>query len=144
MKMDATTREDYYKVIQFGKFDGYGNGRKTCAVDVRVQILTTGDKTRLSIQGSLWNSLHSDILGGGQNLEELGQLVKTPKMREIVKVWREWHLNDMRAACQHQRERGETWTTHPSAVCPDCGYVLGSQWLYEELPQSIIDQVKGW
>jgi hypothetical protein len=36
---------------------------------------------------------------------------------------------------------GETWTTHPSAVCPDCEYRLGSAWLYEALPDDILDQI---
>lgn len=49
--------------------------------------------------------------------------------------WLPYHLNDMRPGCSHQRGRGETWKTHPSAKCPDCGYSLGSAWLYEELPE---------
>ena len=49
-----------------------------------------------------------------------------------------WHLNDMHAECTHQQARGETWKTHPSATCPDCGYVLGSAWTKRELPPEII------
>ena len=49
-----------------------------------------------------------------------------------------YHLNDMHAQCIHQEARGETWTTHPSAVCPDCGYKLGSAWLKRELPAVVI------
>lgn len=49
-----------------------------------------------------------------------------------------WHLNDMRAECEHQEARGETWQTHPEAKCPDCGYVLGSKWLKRELPADVI------
>ena len=49
-----------------------------------------------------------------------------------------WHLNDMHAECEHQEARGETWPTHASAKCPDCGYVLGSAWLKRELPPEII------
>ena len=52
-----------------------------------------------------------------------------------------YHLNDMHAECQHQEARHETWTTHPGAVCPDCGYKLGSAWLKRELPQVVIDAV---
>lgn len=59
-----------------------------------------------------------------------------------VKPFLRWHLNDMRAECKHQEARGETWTTHPSAVCPDCGYKLGSQWLRRRLPKKVIAWVK--
>jgi hypothetical protein len=49
------------------------------------------------------------------------------------------HLNDLHAGCEHQDARGETYKTHPDAVCPDCGYRLGSGWTYRPLPQSILD-----
>lgn len=58
----------------------------------------------------------------------------------LVALWERWHLNDMRAACEHQRELGWTWTTHPGAICPTCNYRLGSAWLYEPLPADILDQ----
>ncbi len=59
---------------------------------------------------------------------------------DFWKKWNRWHLNDMQAACEHQRARGETWKTHPSAVCPDCQYSLGSAWQHEEVPTDIL----GW
>jgi hypothetical protein len=52
-----------------------------------------------------------------------------------------YHLNDMHAECVHQEARGETWTNNSSAVCPDCGYVLGSQWTKRELPADVITWV---
>jgi hypothetical protein len=72
---------------------------------------------------------------------------------KFLDIWHRWHLNDMKAECEHQRQRGETWETHPSATCPDCGYVLGSAWLREEVPADVIeflqslpdaDQVPAW
>jgi len=59
----------------------------------------------------------------------------------LRKIWKNWHLNDMRAECAHQRARGENWTSHPSAQCPDCGYKLGSAWLREEVPQEILNEL---
>lgn len=53
-----------------------------------------------------------------------------------------YHINDMHAECAHQEARGETWATHPSAHCPDCGYVLGSKWLKRELPAEIVKAVE--
>ncbi|MBW2672456.1 MAG: hypothetical protein JRD89_03450 [Deltaproteobacteria bacterium] len=49
-----------------------------------------------------------------------------------------WHLNDMRAECEHQEARGETYKTHPGAICPDCGYALGSAWTRRELPAEVV------
>ncbi len=50
----------------------------------------------------------------------------------------QYHLNDMHAECEHQEARGETYATHPSAICPDCGYSLGSKWLKRDLPANVI------
>lgn len=55
----------------------------------------------------------------------------------LVKFWKRWHLNDLRAACEHQRRLGWTYTTHPGKRCPVCGYRLGDSWHIEELPPKI-------
>lgn len=60
--------------------------------------------------------------------------------RALVELWDRWHLNGMRAGCEHQRARGWTWETHPSAACPECGYRFGSAWLFEELPGDFVAQ----
>jgi hypothetical protein len=57
----------------------------------------------------------------------------------LLAVWDLYHLNDMKAECVHQRRMGWTWKTHPSAVCPVCGYSLGHAWLSEDVPQDVID-----
>jgi len=59
-------------------------------------------------------------------------------IRTFWDIWKRWHLNDMRAECEHQRIRGESWETHPLAICPDCGYALGSAWLTEIVPDNIL------
>lgn len=72
-------------------------------------------------------------------LESCGQIRETlvayfPEIAPYLK----YHLNDMHAECEHQESRGETYSTHPSAKCPDCGYVLGSAWTKRELPKDVI------
>lgn len=59
-----------------------------------------------------------------------------------VQSYFQWHLNDMHAECVHQEARGETYTTHPGAECPDCGYKLGSAWTRRELPSDVIAWVQ--
>jgi len=56
---------------------------------------------------------------------------------EVQRYFR-WHLNDMHAECVHQEARGETYQTHPGAVCPDCGYKLGSAWTKRDLPSDVV------
>lgn len=86
-----------------------------------------------------------DVRSGGFDgrdvmiIESCGQIPETireffPELAPLLA----WHLNDMHAECEHQEARGETWTSHPSAKCPDCGYVLGSAWLKRELPPEIV------
>lgn len=72
----------------------------------------------------------------GQIREEIAQWF--PEVAPYLK----YHLNDMHAECVHQEARGETWTTHPSAECPDCGYRLGSAWTKRELPADVVKWVE--
>lgn len=60
------------------------------------------------------------------------------KVDKFFEIWEKWHLNDLRATCIHQEERGETWATHPSAVCPDCGWKLGHGWQKREVPEEVL------
>ena len=75
------------------------------------------------------------------------------KIQTFAAVWGKWHLNHLRAACEHQRALGQTWGTHPITECEECGYFLGSEWLKEEIPNSVLkhldklpysDKVPAW
>jgi hypothetical protein len=144
LEVSSTSVEPLKKKISFGKVDGYGNGRKNCSVDVQVSISENNEgQARLSIQGNVWNAGHTDIISGGQNVDEMLRLVDDPKMREIAEVWKRWHLNDMRAGCEHQRTQSKG-SVEVGQECPECSYRYGSAWLYEELPPEIIEQVRSW
>lgn len=72
-------------------------------------------------------------------LESCGQIRDTlVEWFPEVKPYFKWHLNTLHAECEHQEARGEKWATHPSAKCPDCGYVLGSKWLTRPLPPEVV------
>tara|TARA_R100000687_G_C6420053_1_gene150574 strand:+ start:417 stop:866 length:450 start_codon:yes stop_codon:yes gene_type:complete len=91
-------------------------------------------------------------LQGGNAIGDQGQLILdnglvienlasdwTPEMLSTFRfVWDRWHLNHTNAQCEHQRQLGQTWTTHPLSECITCGYVLGSQWLCEALPETVV------
>lgn len=55
----------------------------------------------------------------------------------------EWHLNHLHSACIHQEVRGESYSTHPSVVCSDCGWKLGHAWNYRPLPPAVIAWARG-
>lgn len=57
----------------------------------------------------------------------------------LSEVWNRWHLNDIRAGCEHQRALGwKSYDDHPSEPCPECGYKYGSAWLREEVPADVL------
>jgi len=60
------------------------------------------------------------------------------KIQTFATVWDKWHLNHLRAACEHQRALGQTWETHPMIECDECGYFLGSEWIKEKIPNSVL------
>jgi hypothetical protein len=69
------------------------------------------------------------------------------KWLDLLDIWENWHLNDMQAGCEHQRELGWTYEEHhdqktfKGELCPVCGYSIGSKWLKKDVPQEIIKTV---
>lgn len=136
--------------IDLGKIDYNDRGRKINRVTIDVKLTDN----RLSISGNIWNGNGSDIISGGQNLEEIGRLFpRNPRVQRIVSVWRRWHLNDMRAGTPEQETylRQHPELTTYDARCealtvanlnPHNGYRYGSQWLSETLPTNVIEQVR--
>lgn len=96
----------YRKTIELGTMPGDGWGyRSRLPVEIEVEIRDTEKGPELSICGDIWRPNRSDIVSGGQNLEEIGQAFpRDAKVQRIVEVWRRWHLNTMRAGCEHQRD----------------------------------------
>jgi hypothetical protein len=72
------------------------------------------------------------------------------KWLDLLDIWKRWHLNDLRAGCEHQREMGWTYDEHhdpktfKGEACPVCGYEIGSAWLKEEVPEDVIKTVASW
>jgi hypothetical protein len=70
-------------------------------------------------------------------LESCGQITETvadyfPEVRPLLP----WHLNDMKAGCEHQEALG--WGSDSIGTpCPECGYKYGSKWLRRELPGDV-------
>jgi hypothetical protein len=70
------------------------------------------------------------------------------KWFSLLAIWKRWHLNDMRAGCEHQRALGWKYDDHhdPKTFrgepCPTCGYEIGSAWLKEDVPEEVISFIE--
>lgn len=128
------------KIIRIGKHEGMN-------VYCKIEIKEKDGKKVLSISGVEGPKSNGDCKGS------CGQIVMGMESSyavdfaegwdqkmfdEFVTVWNRWHLNDMKSACEHQRELNITYNEDPKNVCVTCGYKIGSAWLHEDLPESVI------
>lgn len=159
--MCQTTQDHdvYKKTLLVGKgrrFPG-ATGAANCDVELHVTLRQVRHGLELSVTGSVWNHIRSDIVCGGQMHDCLEAYVvrwteSRAKVRRILEIARRWHLNGMRAGCEHQRAAGEhsAWAGvypekgYPAPRCQVCGYSYGNQWLHEELPAEIVEEIKSW
>lgn len=134
--------------LNLGKVDGYGNGRKTCAVEVELELTDDG---RFTASGTVWNSRHTDCIMGGQCLDDLmeyDEMKMNLKFRVVYRWWKKWHLNDMHAGTVKQEEALEqaglhNWASDYDKCCKylesvglliDNGYKFGTGWLKRDIP----------
>jgi hypothetical protein len=102
----------------------------------------TGRYQALSISATVWatRTRRGDCHSAGQCIndvaavEEANGALTGAELSELVKVWRRWHLNDMRQGCVHQTRPTDpdAWRSVPP--CPVDGYRYGYAWLVEPLP----------
>jgi len=90
------------KVFNFGKIDFNGCGRRINLVTVEVNLKEDKDgKPVFTASGDVWNSRHTDIIMGGQCLDDLEEFSKDFQNNEknifgeILDLWHKWHLNDL-------------------------------------------------
>jgi hypothetical protein len=85
---------------------------------VTIKVRREDGITRLSITGVEGPRANGDAKGScGQCVEALDHLARLSPGWDVGMVqrlkteWERWHLNDMRAGCEHQRKAG--WDTRP-------------------------------
>ena len=97
------------KTFYFGKI-AYMGKRRTCAAEVEMEYRNTETGTELSICGSIWNHLHTDIYSGGQNLDEMKEYLANNKtFMRLYNLWKEWHLNGMHSGTARQETAVNEW-----------------------------------
>jgi len=105
-------------------------------------------------------SANGKMIGGGQHRgDDLRATLETCEMDDqqftaLMGIWDYWHLNSLRAGCEHQRgykqmmlqynivdpeffyasNYEEVVKLSAFGKCPECGYTYGSQWKHERLP----------
>jgi hypothetical protein len=90
---------------------------------------------RISITGFVIEHGRRNASAAGQCIDDVASVTEpapgwTRKdIATLIEVWREWHLNDMKAGCIH------------SENCPD-GYRIGSAWLYKEPTDDALRKIK--
>jgi len=120
------------------------------------------EPVRLSISGEIWRV--RGCYGAGQIWDYIEKALRENGFKrlnipreyaeKLIEIWKEWHLNDVRAYCRHQKaiikriekENPELLGDYDKLMeipelksCPACGHQYGSRWLYEPLPDDVLE-----
>jgi hypothetical protein len=112
---------------------------------------TITEYTELAISGDIFKG--RNMVAGGQCTDSIRDVTKFKKLfvpaknvERIVEIWDRWHLNSLNAGCIHQNN--VSFGTHykenaeiETKKCP-LNYKYGSNWLIEELPKEIENEIK--
>lgn len=148
------------RTISFGKHAIYSD-RKINEVTLDIELREENiNKPVFSVCANVWNIRHTDIIMGGQCLDELCKYVKIPLFREIHRLWEEHHLNNLHAGTSEQEKAIEEWKEYGNAydyskVCEylkSIGlyeveyngkpYKYGSGWIYKEILENDLKLIK--
>ena len=150
--------------IFVGKMSRHGDltAPRNCHAYLTFELKEADGKTTFSACAELWNHLQTDIVMGGQCLTAIMKhfRAKDTPARRLYKIWQRYHLNDMRAGTPEQEAAVETWQAEGNQysyeracdhlrtlgllTVPHDGkpYTYGSGWLYEAIPDDVIEQIK--
>ena len=139
--------------ITIGKIDYNNIGKKNCRVSVDISLEQKTKGLCFSVSGAIWNHIATDIYEGGQILDRiLKHFPDNKRLARLVEIWKKYHLNDMNAGTPKQEQALEIINDgsysencdylESIGLLEDNGYVYGSGWLYQELPKSIVKEIK--
>jgi len=146
-----------------------GHRKLTLTLELRKRQQTypnlTVDLTPINPENlSLEVSIQGDMRGrggeysGGQNQNDVLEFFSFHEdVRKIVRLWNHWHLNSYRPGTGRQQEALDEWLLDEGnkydyeKVCAylkkvglyvDRGYEYGCAWLYELLPEVVVNELK--
>lgn len=149
------------RTFTFDKIDFNGTGRRINLPTVELE-LKYDNKGRpcVSICGEVWNSKHTDIIMGGQCLDEMAKfnsLANNSLFCKLHRLWQKWHLNDLHSGTIKQEQALEDARKAGNRLCcyedsckylesigllVDDSYKYGSSWLYREIPEDDLKEIK--
>lgn len=148
------------KTFSFGKIAFYGR-RRINEVDVTVRLEDEGKGPVFSACADVWNARRTDIVAGGQLLDELDKfkyLGGDELFRKIRRLWKKHHLNDMHAGTPEQEKYLKEHRTWRGDYDKDCAllkeaglyeveldgkpYRYGERWLYRPIPEEDLAEIR--
>lgn len=148
------------KTFNFNKIDYNGIGRKINPVKVDIELKETDKGCCFSASGVIYNQTKTDCLAGGQCLDTIAEYVFDAKFKEIYRLWKLYHLNDMHAGTYEQEAAIDAWETQGNRydytkACEHLKsiglyevehdgkpYKYGHGWLYWEIPSEDLEAIK--
>lgn len=141
------------KVFEFGKIDFYGTGRRINKVTITIELK---EGNIFTASGDVWNMHQTDIVCGGQCLDEIKKYIHNKTFDTIYRLWKLYHLNDTHTGTREQEKAlkqkfGGVNANKYDEQCEylksinlyiDKGYKFGSGWLKEEIPTDDLQVIK--
>jgi hypothetical protein len=166
---------DAKRTIGFGKIDWNGSGRKINELEIEMRLEDAdGDKPVFAASLNVWNSRHTDILAGGQMLDDpeiLKAMFLNVEYKKVLGLWKRNHLNGMHAGTPEQEKCLEEFEAEREAVEKELGgnpsyydvsceilkrhglyevrldgkpYKYGHAWLYRPISEEDLAAIKGF
>ena len=146
------------KTFVFKKLDFYKTGKKINLVTIDVELKDTEKGPEFTASGDVRNKNKTDIICGGQCLNELYEfpaLRSNDTFKKIYNLWKRNHLNGMHAGTENQENYiqekfGDDYPGY-NEVCEalkevnlyeDSGYRYGSSWLYRPISEEDMATIK--
>lgn len=155
------------KTFEFAKIAWYGRNKINKPTITLKLSYKDGDQSKpvLSICGYIWNSKQTDIVCGGQCLDEMAKyksLSNDETFKKLYYLWKNYHLNDIHSGTVKQEKAvKDLYNTNKNKqshsymeyeqICDylkslnlyiDDGYVYGSSWLYYAIPEDDLNMIK--
>lgn len=158
------------KEIEFGKIAYTNENRKSNLVTLKVRLTKHSESDKLDIYGkelknyyslgisaSVHNHIKTDIVAGGQLLDELikfESLKSNDLFVKLYNIWKRWQFHDLHAGLKVQADfikdnLKEYDYTRACRLLKDAnlyeinGHKYGNGWLVEELPSEVVEFIKG-